>query len=158
MFCEGLQHRLRFYLDHLNCVKIAAFQFYLQSGKQRKVGWEGDDNHVVFGLKFIASCGRKCETVCCRDATASLFVAKFRDEMFAHFHAVAIKRHSSMLNWLFSLSGRIICERFLHVKGNDERALDFALHISHFSFRHVLNRSRHSNTHLRSMRSSRTFV
>jgi hypothetical protein len=38
MFCEGVQHRLRFCLDHLSCVKIAAFQFYLQSGKGMKVG------------------------------------------------------------------------------------------------------------------------
>jgi hypothetical protein len=32
-FCEGVQHRLRFYLDHLNFVKTAAFQ----AGKKRKV-------------------------------------------------------------------------------------------------------------------------
>jgi hypothetical protein len=38
-------------LDHLNCVKMAASRFYLQSGKQRKVGWMGDDSHVVFGKK-----------------------------------------------------------------------------------------------------------
>jgi hypothetical protein len=39
---------------------MAAFQFYLQSGKQRKgtlgqvkqVGWVGNDSHVVFGKKF----------------------------------------------------------------------------------------------------------
>jgi hypothetical protein len=31
---------------------MAAFQFYLQSGKQRKVGWVGDVSHVVFGQKF----------------------------------------------------------------------------------------------------------
>jgi hypothetical protein len=30
-----VQHRLRFCLDHLNCVKIAAFQFNIQSGKQK---------------------------------------------------------------------------------------------------------------------------
>jgi hypothetical protein len=52
VFCEAVQHRLRFYLDHLSCVKTAAFQFYLQSGKQRKVGLVGDDSHVVFDQKF----------------------------------------------------------------------------------------------------------
>jgi hypothetical protein len=39
---------------------MAAFQFYLQLGKHRKVaggqvrlvGWVGDDSHVVFGQKF----------------------------------------------------------------------------------------------------------
>jgi hypothetical protein len=39
VFCEGVQHCMKFCLDHLNFVKIAAFQCYLQSGKQRKVGW-----------------------------------------------------------------------------------------------------------------------
>jgi hypothetical protein len=29
VFCEGIQHRLRFCLDHINCVKMAAFPFYL---------------------------------------------------------------------------------------------------------------------------------
>jgi hypothetical protein len=36
--------------------------------------------------------------VCCRDATASSFVAKFRVEVFALFQAVAVKRLSSMRN------------------------------------------------------------
>jgi hypothetical protein len=31
---------------------MVAFQFYLQSGKQRKVGWVGEDSCVVFGKKF----------------------------------------------------------------------------------------------------------
>jgi hypothetical protein len=39
VFCEGDQHCLRFCLHHLSCVKMAAFQLYLQSGKQkRRVG------------------------------------------------------------------------------------------------------------------------
>jgi hypothetical protein len=32
------------------------------------------------------------------DATASSFVAKIRDEILAHFHAVAVKRHNIMQN------------------------------------------------------------
>jgi hypothetical protein len=39
MFCEAVQHRLRFCLHHISCVKMAAFQFYLQLRKQRTVGW-----------------------------------------------------------------------------------------------------------------------
>jgi hypothetical protein len=35
VFCDGVQHCLRFYLDHLHCVKIMAPQFYLQLEKQR---------------------------------------------------------------------------------------------------------------------------
>jgi hypothetical protein len=76
---------------------MAAFRFYLQSGKQIKIGFVGDDSHVVF-LKKNPWLKRKCETVRCRDATASSFVAKVRGEVFAHFHAVAVKRHNSMRN------------------------------------------------------------
>jgi hypothetical protein len=41
---------------------MVAFQFYLQLGKQRKVGWVGDDSHVVFGTKFPGEKGsvRQC--------------------------------------------------------------------------------------------------
>jgi hypothetical protein len=35
---------LPFCLDQLNFVKIAAF---LQLGKLKKVGWVGDDSHIV---------------------------------------------------------------------------------------------------------------
>jgi hypothetical protein len=34
VFCECVQRRLRFCLNHLTYIKMAAFQFYLQSGKQ----------------------------------------------------------------------------------------------------------------------------
>jgi hypothetical protein len=46
VFFDGVQRRLRFCLDHLNCVKMAAFQFYLQSWKQRKVGKRGEKGNV----------------------------------------------------------------------------------------------------------------
>jgi hypothetical protein len=62
MFFKGVQHRLQVCLDHLNCVKMAAFQF-LQLVKQRKVGWVGGGNsHVVFGKKFPGQKGsvRRC--------------------------------------------------------------------------------------------------
>jgi hypothetical protein len=41
MLYEGVRHSLRICLDHLNYDKMAAFQSYLQSGKQRKVEWVG---------------------------------------------------------------------------------------------------------------------
>jgi hypothetical protein len=47
MFCEGVHHHL-----HLNCVKMAAFEFHLQLREQRKVGWMGDGSRVVFGQQF----------------------------------------------------------------------------------------------------------
>jgi hypothetical protein len=89
---------------------MAAFKLYLQSGKQRRVGWVGDNSHVVLGKK-IHWWKRKCQTVRCRDATASSFVAKVRGEGFAYFHAVAVKPYSSMQNWLFGLPGLILCEQ-----------------------------------------------
>jgi hypothetical protein len=36
---------------------MAAFQFYLQSGKQRKVGWVADNSHIVCGKKYPAAKG-----------------------------------------------------------------------------------------------------
>jgi hypothetical protein len=47
----------------------------------------------------------------CRDTTASYFVAKVHGEVFAHFHAVAVRRDSSMQNSLFGLPEQFICER-----------------------------------------------
>jgi hypothetical protein len=50
VLCEGV---LRICLDHLDCIKMANFQFYLLQGKQRKVGWVVDDSNVAFGKKFL---------------------------------------------------------------------------------------------------------
>jgi hypothetical protein len=52
MFCEAVQHRLRFRLDDLGCVKMAVFQFYLQSTKQKKVRWMADGSYDVFAQTF----------------------------------------------------------------------------------------------------------
>jgi hypothetical protein len=41
------------------------------------------------------------------------FVAKVQGEVFAHFHAIIIKRHRIMRNWLFGLPGWIIWEQCL---------------------------------------------
>jgi hypothetical protein len=126
---------------------MAAFQFYLQSGKQRKVRWMGEDNHVVRGKKFPSE--KKCEKCARRDATANSFVAKVRLEVFAHFQAVAVKRHCSIQNWLFCLPGRILCKH----TANDEIALDFALHLSRL-FGSRCNWTCHSDTRVRLILSS----
>jgi hypothetical protein len=60
---------LRFCLDQLNYVKMAALQFYLQSGKERKVGWFG----TTVMLYLVKTSLLKCEAVRCRNATASSF-------------------------------------------------------------------------------------
>jgi hypothetical protein len=52
VFCDGVQHRLLFSLHHLNCVKMAAFQFYIQSEKHRKIGWVGKEV-MLFLVKKI---------------------------------------------------------------------------------------------------------
>jgi hypothetical protein len=36
VFCVGVQHHLQFCFNHINRVKMADFQFYLPSGKQKK--------------------------------------------------------------------------------------------------------------------------
>jgi hypothetical protein len=36
----------------ISCIKMATFQFYLQSGKQRKVGWVGGWQSCCFWSKF----------------------------------------------------------------------------------------------------------
>jgi hypothetical protein len=96
VFGEGVQHRLHFYLDHLSCVKIAAFQFYLQSRK-KKSKMVGRRLSCCFRSK-IRWRKKKCETVRCSEVTASSFVAKVRGEVFTYFHAVATKWYSSMRN------------------------------------------------------------
>jgi hypothetical protein len=88
---------------------MVVFQFYLQSGKQRKVGWVRDHSHVIFGKK-ISWWKMKCETERCNVATARSFVAKVRCEVFAHFQAFQAFS-SSMQNWLFGLLGRLLCEQ-----------------------------------------------
>jgi hypothetical protein len=110
-----------------------------------------DWGHGVCFLVCIAWWKRKCETVLCLNAIVSSYVAKVRDEVFTHFHAVAIKRHSSMRNCLLC-QDKFVVRNPLHVKENDY-ALDFALHLYRL-FRSALNRSCHSNSRVRLMLSS----
>jgi hypothetical protein len=64
VFCEGVQHHLRFCLDHLNCFKIVAFQFYPHSGKQNS-RVVGNYSNIIFGKKFSVEKGsvRRCVVV-----------------------------------------------------------------------------------------------
>jgi hypothetical protein len=72
--------------------------------------------------------------VSCLDAKATSFFAKVRGEVFAHFHAVAVKHHGSVRNRLFDLPGLILYKKNpLDVKENDEHALNFALRLSRIS-------------------------
>jgi hypothetical protein len=69
VFFDGVQHHLQFCLDHLNCAVMEAYQFYLQSGKQRKVGCVR--MKVMLFLVKNSLVKIKCEMVCCRNATLS---------------------------------------------------------------------------------------
>jgi hypothetical protein len=86
---------------------MAAFKFYLQLDKQRKVGWVRVDSHVVFGQKFLGEKGSmgQCAVVIQRPV---LLLSKFGANSL-HFHAVAAKRRSNMRNWSFGLPGLILC-------------------------------------------------
>jgi hypothetical protein len=52
---------------------------------------------LVLVKNFLVEKGKN-ETVRCLDARASSFVSKVWDEVFANFHAVAVKHHNSMQN------------------------------------------------------------
>jgi hypothetical protein len=109
VFCEGVQHRMRFCFDHLNRVKTAA----LQSGKHKSLRGQSQMTRVGGGRQsccFLVKTSlvkKKCKTVRCRAVIASFLVTRVRGEVFAHFHAFVVKRHSSM----FGLPGRILYEQ-----------------------------------------------
>jgi hypothetical protein len=68
--------------------------------------------------------------MCCHDATASSFVAKCQGEVFAHFHAIAVKHHSSMQNWVLACQDEFFMNNPSDVEESDKHALDFALRLS----------------------------
>jgi hypothetical protein len=65
-----------------------------------------EGRYVIFGQKFPDEKGNVSQCF------ASSFVAKLRGEVFANFHAVTVKRHSSMRNRLFGLPALILCEQY----------------------------------------------
>jgi hypothetical protein len=76
---------------------MAAFQFYLQSKKQRKVGLVGDGSHVVFGKKK-SPCEKVIVSHCFLMMQQPVFAAKVPGKVFANYQAVAVKRRGSMRN------------------------------------------------------------
>jgi hypothetical protein len=87
-FSEGVQHRPRFCLDHFNCIRTVAFQFYLQLGKQKKVQWVGATVMLVWS-KIPCEKGSVRQWVVVMQQRV-FFVAKVRGEVFAHFQDVAV--------------------------------------------------------------------
>jgi hypothetical protein len=72
----------------------------------------------------------KCETVRCRDATASSFVAKVRGKVFSHFQAVAVKVAVVCGIDRLACQDEFFANSPPDVKENDEHALDFGLLLS----------------------------
>jgi hypothetical protein len=72
VFCEGVQHRLRFCLDH-SYVKMANISFIFNL-RNTKVRWVGTT--VMLFLVKISWWKMKRETVRCRETTASSLVAR----------------------------------------------------------------------------------
>jgi hypothetical protein len=61
----------------------------------------------------------------CRDATSGSFVAKFRREVIAHFHVVAVKVCGIDC---MACQDEFFVKNPANVKEDDEHALDFSLH------------------------------
>jgi hypothetical protein len=107
---------------------MAAFQFYLQFGKQRKVGWVGNNSHAVFGQN-------------------SLIKKELWDGTLSSCNSEFFYRQSSRRSLrIFSRSGRKVSQNYVElilwatrtnsfvnnpfdVKENYEHALDFAFHL-----------------------------
>jgi hypothetical protein len=97
-------------------------------GQVRQVESVGDDSHVVFDKKNLLA--KMCEMAHCHNATATTFIAKFR---YPHLHAVTVKCHSSIQNWLFGLYDEFFVKNPLDVKENGEHARDCSSPVSPFS-------------------------
>jgi hypothetical protein len=52
VFCKGFEHCLQFCLHHISCVKMAASQFYLQSGELEKSRVGSERESRCFGSKI----------------------------------------------------------------------------------------------------------
>jgi hypothetical protein len=81
---------------------------------------------MLFLVKNSQVKKRKREMVHCCD----YFVVKVQSKVFAHFHTLATKCHNSMLNDYLVCQDELFVNNPLDVKGNDQHALDFALHLS----------------------------
>jgi hypothetical protein len=87
---------------HLSCAKMVAFQFYLKSRKQSRVC----GGYILFLVKNALVKNEVWEGVLSW-CNSQFFCYQVWVEVFSHLHAVAVKHHSSMWNWLFGLPGWI---------------------------------------------------
>jgi hypothetical protein len=145
IFCEGVQHRLRFYLDHLICVKVAVSS--IGKAQESRKG-PSQANGVAERLqrscfcvtKFSGEKGRVRWYVVV--TTTSSFVAKVWGEVFAHFHAVAVE-YGLTVAW----QDEFLMNSPLDTIENDEHVFDFALHRSPLSVSVSLDQSIQASVH-----------
>jgi hypothetical protein len=89
--------------------KWQPFSFIFNRGNRENHGGWGTTVIVVSSKKFPGEKGSVRWYVL---VMQQFFVTKVRGEVFAHFHAVARKGHSSFRNWLFGLQGPALCEQY----------------------------------------------
>jgi hypothetical protein len=131
------------------------FKFILEvvfsegGGKQKsRATGVGRGRQLCCFLSKIPRWKSKCETVRCCDETASSFDAKVWGEVFAHFHAVSVKCHSNMRNWLFEMPGWITLEQSPRCQ-RKWWACSWLCSSPVLLFQSALNWAWHSNTRVR---------
>jgi hypothetical protein len=132
MFYEGVQHRLRIRLDQLSCVKTMNFQLYLQSEKQRKVGWVGTTVMLFLDKTFLGKKGsvRRCVVVTQQPVLLSPKFGAKSSHIFT--------QSPSNVTVVYEIDCLVCQDEFFvnnlfDVKENYANSLDFALHLSrHF--------------------------
>jgi hypothetical protein len=108
---------------------MAAFQFYFQSRKQRKIGCIGNESHVVFGQKIYGAKGNVKGVVVMKqrpDLSLSKLGAKFSHIFKKSPQNVTVVCGIGCLG----LQDEFFVNNPLDVKENDEHALNFAFHLS----------------------------
>jgi hypothetical protein len=136
VFYEEGQHCLQFCLSHLSCVKMVAFQFFLQSRKQKKVAggqvrwvdWVGDDTCVVSGQKFPNE--NKMWNSAVLWCNSQFFCRQNLGWSLHTFSCSRCKHHNSMRHYCLASHNELFVNNPFNVKENDEHTLDFAFHLS----------------------------
>jgi hypothetical protein len=109
---------------------MAVFQFYLKSGKHRKLGWVGDDSHVVFGNKFPGNKGsvRRCDIMMQQPVLLSSKFGGWSLRTFSCSCRKTSQQYTELLVWptrtnsLWTIP--LMSKKMMSM-------LDFALHLSH---------------------------
>jgi hypothetical protein len=80
--------------------KLRPFSFILNWGYREKCQGAKSDEYTGWGTRVMLFLVKKIALSWCHN---QFFVAKSRGEVFAQFHAIAVKHRSNMQNGLFGL-------------------------------------------------------